>query len=87
MARAPATQFQIAEDKSRDWENKEPHTVREDQVQDLLRNLKVHKSMGPDKMNPQVMRELADEVANHCPPYLRSDGSAVKFQLTGNGEK
>ncbi|KFO04805.1 hypothetical protein N312_00722, partial [Balearica regulorum gibbericeps] len=47
----------------RDWENTEPPTVGEDQVREYLRNLKVHRSMGPDEFHLQVLRELADEVA------------------------
>ncbi|GAB0178237.1 mitochondrial enolase superfamily member 1 [Grus japonensis] len=48
---------QATEGKGRDWENKELPTVGQDQVHDHLRNLKVHKSMGPDQMHPRVLKE------------------------------
>ncbi|PKU38707.1 rna-directed dna polymerase from mobile element jockey-like [Limosa lapponica baueri] len=54
---------QVAEGKGRDWESEEPPTVAEDQVRDYLRNLKVHKSMGPDEIHLWVPREQVDEVA------------------------
>ncbi|KFQ42385.1 LINE-1 reverse transcriptase, partial [Nestor notabilis] len=37
-------------------------TVGEDQVQDHLKNLNVHKSMGPDEIHPWVLKELVNEV-------------------------
>ncbi|KFP92078.1 hypothetical protein N311_04749, partial [Apaloderma vittatum] len=37
--------------------------VGADQVWEYLENLKVHKSMGPDEIHPQVLKELAAEVA------------------------
>jgi len=47
----------------RAWENEEPPTAEEDQVQDHLRNMKLHKFMGPMELHPQILRELEDEVA------------------------
>ncbi|KFW62037.1 hypothetical protein AS28_05314, partial [Pygoscelis adeliae] len=38
-------------------------SVREHQIRDHLGHLKVHKSMGPDEIYPQVLKEPADEVA------------------------
>jgi len=43
--------------------NEELRTVGKYQAQNHLRNLKVHKSMEPDDVHPQVLRKMVDEVA------------------------
>ncbi|KFW03022.1 hypothetical protein N326_11892, partial [Eurypyga helias] len=45
-----------------DWENGEPPMVSEYQAQEHLRNLKVHKSMGPDGIHLRVLKKQVDEV-------------------------
>ena len=37
--------------------------IQEETVRDLLLHLECHKSMGPDKLHPRVLRELAEVIA------------------------
>jgi len=47
---------QVTDSKGRDWGNEEPPAVGEHQVQDHLRNLKMHKSRGPNEVHPKVLK-------------------------------
>ncbi|KAM9582173.1 uncharacterized protein ACIB01_001592 isoform 1-T2 [Guaruba guarouba] len=77
---------QVTEGKGRDWKDEELHSVGEDQVQDHLKKLKVHKTMEPDEMHPQVRREVVAVVAKPLSIVFEKLCQSGEDPLTGKGE-
>ncbi|KAK4810256.1 hypothetical protein QYF61_013071 [Mycteria americana] len=55
--------IQPPELEGRDGEQNKPPIIQEEAVNNLLRHLDTHKSMGLDGIHPRVLRELAEELA------------------------
>lgn len=54
---------QVPETRGKGWSKEYVLLVEEDQVREYLSKLDIHKSIGPEGMRPQVLRELANVLA------------------------
>ena len=75
---------QAAESKGKNWEKEDLSAVGEDHICDHLKNLQVHKCMGPDELRARVLWQI--KLTGYYPSYLKGHGSWIKFPLIGKGE-
>lgn len=77
------------------WGTNVPPAVCKDQVHDQLRNLNIHKPVGPNEVHPRVLKELADVVTKALSMifrkswqwYLESHGSQVESEEDADPEE
>ncbi|GAB0187214.1 mitochondrial enolase superfamily member 1 [Grus japonensis] len=62
-AKASPQESQTLEVREKVWRKEDFPLVEEDQAGNHLGKLDIHKSMGPDGIHPQVLRELTDVIA------------------------
>jgi len=55
--------IQPPELEDRDGEQNKPPIIQEEAVNDLLRHLDTHESVGPHGIHPRVLRELVKQLA------------------------
>ncbi|KAF4796580.1 hypothetical protein TURU_082955 [Turdus rufiventris] len=67
--------------KDRDWENEELSTVGENQAQDHVRNLNMHKSMKSDELHLWVLKDLANEVVKPLPIVFENSWQSSEVPL------
>lgn len=68
----------VTEGKGGDWGNEELPTIGEDQAEEYLRDMKVHKAMEPGEMHLLVLRERAEEVAKPLPMVCEKSGQSTE---------
>lgn len=67
--------------KDRDWENEELSTVGENQAQDHVRNLNMHKSMRPDELHLWALKDVANEVDKPLPIVFENSWQSSEVPL------